>query len=412
MTGLRMGGSTSSRYGRSTHRCHGSLPRQRWCGRSLSFGATDAGAKGQHTQQRHREARVFIRCQPQFIPAMHGDLVIQLHFFRIKGGGQAHHIGILRQIFGQRRRHRLRQCDPVQQSTEVLQRAVVGQAASRHFIGHRQQVGAILGCQRIEQADQIRLVERAQHALHGIQRHFPRSIGNRLISQRQRIAHRTVRTGGQQPQRRRLEADALLPQNIIEVADDMAGRHLLQIELQTARQHRDRNLLRVGGRQYEFHVLGRLFQSLQHGVEGVVGQHVHLVDHIDLEACIARRVHRLFQQLRHLVHTTVGCRIHLYIVDKAARIDRAAGFAHAARGSGDTALPVRSHAIERFGQNPRQRSLAHPARTREQIGMVQTAAVQCMGQCTDYVLLTDERVEVAGAVFTGEDLIGHAGILP
>jgi len=28
------------------------------------------------------------------------------------------------------------------------------------------------------------------------------------------------------------------------------------------------------------------------------------------------------------------------------------------------------------------------------------------------VLLADERLEVLGAVFTGEDLIGHAEILP
>lgn len=125
---------------------------------------------------------------------MHGDLVIQLHFFRIEGSGKAHHIGILRQIFRQRRRHRLRQCDPVQQRAEVLQGAVVRQAAGRHFIGHRQQISAILGGQRIEQTDQIRLVERAQHALHGIERHFTCGIGNRLIGQRQRIAHRTMCT--------------------------------------------------------------------------------------------------------------------------------------------------------------------------------------------------------------------------
>ncbi len=47
------------------------------------------------------------------------------------------------------------------------------------------------------------------------------------------------------------------------------GRHIFKIKLQTARKHRHGNLLRVGCCQNEFDVFGRLFQGLEHGVEGM-----------------------------------------------------------------------------------------------------------------------------------------------
>ncbi|RZA30926.1 MAG: DNA polymerase III subunit gamma/tau, partial [Lysobacteraceae bacterium] len=53
----------------------------------------------------------------------------------------------------------------VQQRAEVLQRAVIRQAAAGHLVGHRHQVGAVLRQQGVQQAHQVRLVERAQHAL-------------------------------------------------------------------------------------------------------------------------------------------------------------------------------------------------------------------------------------------------------
>ena len=164
------------------------------------------------------------------------------------------------------------------------------------------------------------------------------------------------------------------------MADDVPGRHLLQVELQAARQHGDRDLLRVGGREDELDVLRRLFQRLQHRVEGVVGQHVHLVDHVDLVARVRRRVHGLLEQLRHFVDAAVRRRVHLDIVDEAAGVDRDAGFAHAARLGGDAAVAVRADAVERLGQDARQRGLADAAGPGEQVGVVQAAGLQRVRQ--------------------------------
>ncbi|OEZ64813.1 hypothetical protein JAB2_39240 [Janthinobacterium sp. HH100] len=343
---------------------------------------------------------------------MHGDLVKQLHFFRVKRGGQTHDVRVFGQILRQGGGHGLRQRNAVQQGAQVLQSAVIRQAARGHLVGHGQQVGAILLRQRVEQAHEVGLVERAQHALHGIERDFAGRIRDGLVRQGQRIAHGTVGALGQQAQGRLFEGDAFLPQDIVQVADDVAGRHLLEVELQAARQHGHGNLLRVRRGQDELDVLGRLFQRLQHGIERVIRQHVHLIDHIDLEARIAGRVDGLLEQLRHFIDATVRRRIHLYIVDKASRVDRRARFAHAARLGRDAARAVGADAIERFGQDARQGRLADAARAREQVGVMQSAAVQGMRERAHDVLLADERLEILGAVFTGEDLIGHAEILP
>ena len=125
---------------------------------------------------------------------MHHDLIKQLHFVDIEQRGEALDGGMFRQIFRQCRRHRLRQRNLMQQRTEVAQCSPIRQTTQRHFVGHSQQRRTIARCQAVHQAQQIRLIQCTKHALHGIQRDLTRRIRNRLISQRQRIAHRTVRT--------------------------------------------------------------------------------------------------------------------------------------------------------------------------------------------------------------------------
>ena len=63
-------------------------------------------------------------------------------------------------------------------------------------------------------------------------------------------------------------ADRFDFENMPQMAGNQRRRHLLEVELQATRKHRNRNLLWIGCRQNEFHMLGRLFQRLQHRVEG------------------------------------------------------------------------------------------------------------------------------------------------
>ncbi|KAG0190211.1 hypothetical protein DFQ28_002345 [Apophysomyces sp. BC1034] len=186
----------------------------------------------------------------------------------------------------------------------------------------------------------------------------------------------------------------------------MARRHLLQVELQAARQHRDRDLLRVRRRKDELHVRRRLLKRLEHRIERVMSQHVHFVDHIDLEARIDRRIDRALEQRRHFVDTAVAGRVHFDIVDEAPVVDLSTRVAHTAWRGRDAGL-----AIERLGQNPRQRGLANTARAGEQISMMEPLRLQRMGERAHHVLLADERREIPGPPLACENLIGHQEIV-
>ncbi len=74
-----------------------------------------------------------------------------------------------------------------------------------------------------------------------------------------------------------------------------------QVEALAARQHGHRHLADLGGGEDELHVLGRLLQRLQQRVEGVLRQHVHFVDDVDL---VARRD----RPVAHAVDASRGCR--------------------------------------------------------------------------------------------------------
>ena len=128
-------------------------------------------------------------------------------------------------------------------------------------------------------------------------------------------------------------------------------RHIAEIELQAARQHRDRHLLRICRRKNEFDVLGRLLQRLQHGIEGRAGKLMHFVDHVDLEAGVRRRVHGLLKQCRHLIHASVARRVHFNVIDKTPLINGTARFTNSARMIRHPALTVRSYTIKAFSQN-------------------------------------------------------------
>ena len=84
-----------------------------------------------------------------------------------------------------------------------------------------------------------------------------------------------------------------------------------------ARAHRDRHLLDLGGREQELDVLRRLFERLQQAVEGLLREHVHFVDDVDLGARRDRAIARVLDDLAHVVDAGVRGGVHLDHVDMA-----------------------------------------------------------------------------------------------
>ena len=137
-----------------------------------------------------------------------------------------------------------------------------------------------------------------------------------------------------------------------------------KIESLAARQHRDRNLARLGRAEDEFHVLRRLFQRLQQRVERLLGQHVHFVDDVDLEASPAGTDTDVGPQLADFVDAAVAGTVDLQHVHIVAAGDLLA----------DVALPagVGVGPCTQFSALARDaggRGLADAAGTGKQIGV-------------------------------------------
>jgi hypothetical protein len=202
-----------------------------------------------------------------------------------------------------------------------------------------------------------------------------------------------------------------MEQHMYQVLANGFGRHRAQVELEAARQHRHGYLLRIGGGQHKLEVVGRLFQRFQHGVECGPGQHVHLVDHEYLETPLHGLVNGLFQQGLHIVYAAIGRRVEFRVVDKTPSIDIRASLADATGLGSNAARSIRPQTIQRLGQNPRYRRLAHAPRTGEQVGMVQPLRIQRIRQRSHHVFLPYHLREILRTVLAGEHEVGHATIL-
>ena len=91
--------------------------------------------------------------------------------------------------------------------------------------------------------------------------------------------------------------DMLFFENMLKLMTNLIDIQRFKMELQTARQDSHRQLLRIGSRQQELNVRGRLFERFQQGVKTVARQHVHFVDQVDLKATARRRILDVIQQV-------------------------------------------------------------------------------------------------------------------
>ncbi len=128
-----------------------------------------------------------------------------------------------------------------------------------------------------------------------------------------------------------------------------------------------RNHLRIGGTEDEDHVRRRLFQGFEQRVEGRLGEHVDLVDDIDLVFTLGGgEVHAVDDLVAHRVDAGAAGSIELMDVGMVALGNGLAGLAGAIRQ-----LPFTLLAQQRFGENARHGGFAGAARAAEQVGVAQ-----------------------------------------
>ena len=164
---------------------------------------------------------------------------------------------------------------------------------------------------RLEQVDGARPVGQPQHLPHVLAAHQTGRVGDGLIEQGERIAHRTLGGARDQSERLRLDRDLLLRRDAAQVPHQHVCIDAPQIEALAARQHRDRHLAGLGGGEHELGVRRRLFQRLEQRVEGLGREHVHFIEDVDLVARAHGGVADRIVDLAHVLHAVVRGGVHL-----------------------------------------------------------------------------------------------------
>ena len=260
---------------------------------------------------------------------------------------------------------------------------------------------------RLEQVHHPAPVGKAQHRAHLIRRRFAGTVGNCLIQQAHRVAHRPFR--GPRDQRQRVFRDlrAFQPGHLLQMRNHHLRLDPAQIKPLTPGQHRHWHLADLGGRKQKLHVRGRLFQRLEQRIERTRRQHVNLVDDEDLVARRRRPVtHRLDDRVADVLHAGVRRRVHLHHINMPPLGDAHTILAHATRVRRRPATAIRPDTVQPLGNDPRRRRLTRPANSRQHERLRNPVGVKRVLQRAHHRFLPDQIGKGGGSVFAGKNLIG------
>ena len=187
---------------------------------------------------------------------------------------------------------------------------------------------------------------------------------------------------------------------------DQPGGDRLQIEPLTAGNDRGQNLMHFRGGKDELHMLRRFLHGFQQHVPRRFAEHVNFVDDVDFVPAADRTGQRVVGQFPHVSGGVSAGGIHLHHIQTAFGGDFPATCAFAAR------LAVfRMLAIQRFGENPRQRGLADAPGPDKQVCVRGPPAADRIFQRPDHMPLPDHVGKSLRPPLPGDDLILAHGIL-
>lgn len=193
--------------------------------------------------------------------------------------------------------------------------------------------------------------------LHGV----ALGTGHELVEQREGVANGSTAGTHDEGQHAGVDGDRLAVAERLHVVEHLGRRHESEGIVVRAGADRADDLLGLGRREDELHVLRRLFHDLEQGVEALRRHHVRLVEDEDLEPVAGGGEHGALAQVARVIHAVVARRVDLDDIERAAAVAReldAAG-AHTARGVGGTL-----GAVEAAGEDAGARGLAAAARGR------------------------------------------------
>ena len=252
---------------------------------------------------------------------------------------------------------------------------------------------------RDEPTDRVTVGE-AEQVSDGIGREELPAPGEQLVEDRFGIAHPAVGKVRDEGHGLRLRGATVGGEDPAELALDEDRRQRPEIEALDAREDRGTDLAGIGGAEDEQDVRWRLFKRLEEDVPALRDA-LDLVDDEDLRGEVRRRRVDPGQQLADVVDPVVRGGIELHDIERAALADRVARGARVAR------LAVRDvRAVDRLGEDPRERGLARSARTDEQIGVAGPAGPQGVADRGHDGVLADDVLEALGPPAAIQRLVG------
>ena len=175
-----------------------------------------------------------------------------------------------------------------------------------------------------------------------------------------------------------------------------SGRwYSFEVEYLTARENSGQDLVLLCGSQYKDHIRRRFFESLQESIEGLLREHVYLVDDVDLVFSDLWRHIGLLYQETNIIYRIVRSGIQFIYIHGSLLIESLA------RLASPTSFSIRQplQTVDGTGEDACTRGLSHPTRATKEIGvsclLLYDGAFECSGQC----LLTDHRGKRIGAIF-------------
>ncbi|GJE72535.1 hypothetical protein CHKEEEPN_4092 [Methylorubrum podarium] len=270
--------------------------------------------------------------------------------------------------------------------------------------------GHVAAHRRLEQVDDPRAVGEPEHVAHACRGDRARAVGDRLIEQRERVAHRAFRRAGDGGERLVLGFHPFGGADLLQVGGEYVGLDPAQVEALAARQDRHRDLADLGGGEHELGVGRRFLQRLQEGVERLLREHVDLVDDVDLVAGRDRRVADAVDDAAHVVDAGMRGGVHLQHVHVPGFHDRLAvqpEFRHRHGGAGIRLAGA--EIVEAAGEDAGGGGLADAAHARQHPGLRDAVGRERVAQRAHHGALADQVVEGLGAVFSRQHPIGGRG---
>ena len=226
--------------------------------------------------------------------------------------------------------------------------------------------------------------------------------GHELIQHGLRIAHAALRALADGVGGLFIEVHTLQLRDVQQVLGNDRIGDAAQVKALAAADDGGQDLVGLRGGKDELHVLRRLLQRLEQRIEGPGGEHVHLVDVVDLVPAAGGGVFDVVAQLAHLLHAVVARAVDLQHVHAATFGDLQAQLV---LGVKVDARPVL--AAQGLGKDTRRGGLAGATRPHKEVGMRQTLLGDGIAQRAHDVFLAEHIGKRLGAVFAGKNLVTH-----